>query len=82
MRGRAAVLHHKQLGALLRSLMGSGNEVSSSPLNVFSVTGLNAHGLHKELMVQRGNVSNYEILKPSCKQLFPTFPPSSESLKL
>lgn len=52
-RGRAAVLHRKQLEALLRSLMGSGNEVSSSPLSVLSVTGLNAHGLHKVLMLQR-----------------------------
>lgn len=41
-------VHHKQLDALLRSLMGSGNEVSSSPLSVFSVTMLSAHGPQKE----------------------------------
>lgn len=80
--GRAFLLPHKQLDALLRSLMGSGNEVSSIPLRVFSVTGLNAHGLHKELMPQREDFSNHEIRKPFCKQLVSTFPPSSGSLKL
>lgn len=73
----------KELEALLRSPMGSGNEFFfSSPLSVFSVTGLNAHGPHKELILQREDVSNYEILKQSCKQLLPSFPPRSGSLEL
>lgn len=59
--------HQKQkLDALLRSLT-----VSSSLLSVFPVTGLNAHGLHKESMLQMEDVSNCTILKPSVSSCSP-----------
>lgn len=59
--------HQKQkLDALLRSLT-----VSSNPRSVFPVTGLNAQGLHKELMLQMEDISNCKILKPSVSSGFP-----------